>query len=79
MTACAEVLMCSSAVRNCIREDRVFEIPNILETGFKAGMQSMDRSIAEKLSQGIINEDDAFAKAHDTGKLQQLLKYHSNL
>ena len=75
MTACAEILLCNAAVRNCIREDRAFEIPNILETGVKLGMQSMDRSIAEKLSQGIITKNDAFAKAFNPGQIQQLRNY----
>ena len=79
MTACAEILLCNSAVRNCIREDRVFEIANILETGLKFGMQSMDRSIAEKLSQGIISEDDAFARTTNPEKVKQLLNYQNTL
>ena len=79
MTACAEILICTSAVRNCIREDRVFEIANVLETGMKFGMQSMDRSIAEKLSQGIISEDDAYCKAHNPAKVKQLLDYQNTL
>lgn len=79
MTACAEILLCNAAVRNCIREDRVFEIANVIETGLKLGMQSMDRSIAEKLSQGIISEEDALAKAHNPHKMQQLLAYQNTL
>jgi len=79
MTACAEILLCNSAVRNCIREDRVFEIANVIETGTKSGMQSMDRSIAEKLSRGIITKNDAFAKAHNPDKIQQLLNYQNTM
>lgn len=79
MTACAEILLCSPAVRNCIREDRVFEIANVLETGLKFGMQSLDRSIAEKLSQGIISKEDAVAKAHNPDKMLQLLNYQNTL
>ena len=29
MVPCTEILLCTSAVRNCIRENRVYEIPNI--------------------------------------------------
>lgn len=79
MTACAEIMLCNPAIRNCIREDRVFEIANILETGVKFGMQSMDRNIAQKLSQGIITEDDALAKAPDPVKMQKLLNYERTL
>ena len=79
MTACAEILLCNSAVRNCIREDRVFEIANVLETGLKFGMQSMDRSIAEKLSQGIISKENALAKAPHPDKMLQLLNFQNSL
>ncbi|MHC4773554.1 MAG: ATPase, T2SS/T4P/T4SS family, partial [Planctomycetota bacterium] len=30
MVPCCEILLCTSAVRNCIRENRIFEIPNII-------------------------------------------------
>jgi twitching motility protein PilT len=79
MVACAEIMLCNSAVRNCIREGRVFEIANILETGVKFGMQSMDRSIAQKVSQGIITEDDAFSKTTNPDKMQQLLNHEKTL
>jgi twitching motility protein PilT len=32
MVPCTEILLCTSAVRNCIRENRIYEIPNIIET-----------------------------------------------
>ena len=35
-----EIMLCTSAMRNCIRENRIFEIPNIIETSRRLGMQS---------------------------------------
>ena len=35
MVPCTEVLLCTPAVRNCIRENRIYEIPNIIETNRK--------------------------------------------
>ncbi|MHC4639788.1 MAG: type IV pilus twitching motility protein PilT, partial [Planctomycetota bacterium] len=32
MVPCTEILLCTPAVRNCIRENRLCEIPNIIET-----------------------------------------------
>ena len=79
MTACAEIMLCNPAIRNCIREDRVFEIANILETGVKLGMQTLDRSIAQKLLQGIITEEDAFAKTSNPDKLRKLLDFERDM
>lgn len=79
MTACAEILLCNAAVRNCIRESRVFEINNVIETGRKFGMQQLDHSISEKLSEGIIHPDDAYAKAHNPEKMQKTIDYQGTL
>jgi twitching motility protein PilT len=73
MVACVEILLCNPAVRNCIRENRIFEINNILETSKKLGMQSLDQSIMDMLSKGYISEDDAIAKAKDPDKLRKTL------
>ncbi len=37
-----EIMLCTPAVRNCIRENRIFEIPNIIATSRALGMQSLD-------------------------------------
>ena len=73
MVPCVEILLCNPAVRNCIRENRIFEINNILETSKKLGMQSLDQSIMDMLSKGYISEDDAMAKAKDPDKLRKTL------
>ncbi|MCK4959438.1 MAG: PilT/PilU family type 4a pilus ATPase, partial [Planctomycetes bacterium] len=57
MVPCTEILLCTSAVRNCIRENRVYEIPNVIETSRRMGMQSMDHSIADMCIKGFIDRD----------------------
>ncbi|MFN7429343.1 MAG: type IV pilus twitching motility protein PilT, partial [bacterium] len=47
MVPAVEVLLCTPAVRNLIREARAFEIPNVIETSRALGMTTLDRSIAE--------------------------------
>ena len=42
-----EIMLCTPAVRNCIRENRIFEIPNIIETSRALGMQTLDDSIKQ--------------------------------
>ena len=32
MVPACEILICTPAVRNCIRENRIYEIPNVIET-----------------------------------------------
>jgi len=68
-----EVLLCSSAVRNCIRENRIFEIPNIIETSRAQGMQTLDNSIAQLYLNGHISREDALAHATMPEKLDRAL------
>jgi twitching motility protein PilT len=73
MVPCTEILLCTSAVRNCIRENRIYEIPNIIETSRRMGMQNMDHSIAEMYSKGYIDREEAISRSHNPGKMEKLL------
>ena len=73
MVPCTEILLCTSAVRNCIRENRVYEIPNVIETSRRMGMQSMDHSIADMCIKGFIDRDEAVLRSTNPGKLDKLL------
>jgi twitching motility protein PilT len=73
MVPCTEILLCTSAVRNCIRENRIYEIPNIIETSRRMGMQNMDNSIAEMYSKGYIDREEAITRSNNPGKMEKLL------
>lgn len=51
----AEILTCSSAVRNMIRESKVFQIDSQIFSSASAGMMSMDASIFELFEKGKIS------------------------
>ncbi len=68
-----EILLCTPAVRNLIREARTYEIPNVIETSRALGMQSLDSSIAELYFNGMIGRDDAIAQAAYPDKLEREL------
>ena len=55
----SEILMVNSAVRNLIREDKIYQIPSIIQSGGQEGMQSLDQDLQRLVSQGIINKEDA--------------------
>lgn len=73
MCPAVEVLLCTPAVRNLIRENRTFEIPNVIETNRAIGMTSLDRSIAELYFNGMISREDAIASATMPDKLDRML------
>ena len=59
MIPACEVLICTDAVRSCIRENRIHEIPNIIETNRAVGMCSLDESIKALYLNGLISRQQA--------------------
>jgi twitching motility protein PilT len=68
-----EIMLCTPAVRNCIRENRIFEIPNIIATSRALGMQTLDDSIKQLYVNGYISREDAVAQAAHPEKLDRAL------
>jgi len=73
MVPAVETLLCTPAVRNLIRENRTFEIPNVIETNRSIGMSSLDSSIAELYFNGMVSKEDAIAQAAFPDKLERQL------
>lgn len=73
MIPAVEIMLCTPAVRNCIRENRIFEIPNVLETSRALGMQTLDSSIKQLYVNGYISREDAVAQAAHPEKLERAL------
>ncbi|MBN2590068.1 MAG: type IV pilus twitching motility protein PilT [Sedimentisphaerales bacterium] len=73
MVPCIEILLCTSAVRNCIRENRIYEIPNIIETSRRLGMQNLDNSIADLYFQGYIDREEAIMRSSNPAKMEKTL------
>jgi twitching motility protein PilT len=73
MVPAVEILLCSSAVRNCIRENRIYEIPNIIETSRRLAMQKMDYSIQEMYEKGYIDREEAIIRSTNPAKMDKVL------
>ncbi len=72
--AALEIMIANSAVRNLVREAKTFQIPSMIQTGKKFGMQLLDDSIMDLLNKGWISPDDAYIKAKDKTKFRPFLK-----
>ncbi len=72
--AALEILIANSAVRNLIRESKTFQIPSMMQTGKKYGMQLLDDAIMELLNKGWIDADEAYNKSNDKSKFRPFLK-----
>ena len=63
--AAFEVLIANSAIRNLIREGKAFQIPSILQTSKRDGMQTMDDCIMNIFQHGLIAQRTAVDYALD--------------
>lgn len=72
--AALEIMIANPAVRNLIREGKTFQIPSMIQTGKKYGMQSLDDAIMDHLLAKRISADDAYNKANDKAKFRPFLK-----
>ena len=70
-----EVLVATSGIRNLIRENKTHQIYGLMETGGEQGMQTMDRSLALLVRQGMITAEDAASHAIDQDNYRRWLSH----
>jgi twitching motility protein PilT len=61
--AVLEILVMTSAVAQLIREGKTFQIPGVIGTGRRLGMQLMDQALISLVRSGDIDPDEAYLKA----------------
>ena len=63
-----EVMIATTAIRNLIREDRIFQISSVIQSGGVEGMQTLDQDLQRLVTQGKIERKVAMEIA-DNPKL----------
>jgi len=59
-----EVMVPNPAIRNLIREDKIHQIYSIMQTGqSKFGMQTMNQSLYDLFTRGLITKDEAIGRS----------------
>jgi len=71
---CSEVLVCTSGIRNLIRQSKTHQIYSLMQVGGSFGMQTMDQGLATLVKQGVISE----AIAYDRSSNEEDLRNHLN-
>ena len=54
-----EIMIATTAIRNLIREDRIYQIPSVMQAGGVEGMQTLDQDLQRLVSQGKIQRTAA--------------------
>jgi twitching motility protein PilT len=69
-TAVTEVMIANTAVRNLIREDKIFQIPNVIQGGGKQGMHSLDSDLLRVVREGRVDRQVALQIAENPRALE---------
>ena len=71
--AALEVLVSSPAVANLIREGKMHQIASSMQTGKAAGNRLLNDSLADLVSRGVVDAEEAMSKAVDKTELAKRL------
>ncbi len=69
--AAFEVLAIVPAVATAIRENKIYQIASVLQSGQKSGMVSLDRSLAQLVHAGEINYEEGLWRAKNPDEYSQ--------
>jgi twitching motility protein PilT len=72
---CAEVLVCTSAVRNLIRMSKTHQVYSLMQVGGSFGMQTMDQGLANLVKEGVISESLAYDRSSNEEDLRNHLHH----
>ena len=61
--AAHEIMMCTPAIRNLIREAKVAQMYSAIQTGQAFGMQTLDQNLQDLVKRNIVSVDEARGKA----------------
>lgn len=74
MVAAYEFLVVTPAVRNYIRENKIYHIDSAIQTGRQYGMQLLDEHLWQLYSDGKVSADDAVERAVRAAELREKIK-----
>ena len=61
--AAHEIMICTPAIRNLIRENKIAQMYSAIQTGKQYGMKTLDQDLERLLKENIIDRDEARNKA----------------
>jgi twitching motility protein PilT len=71
--AAVEIMLANPAVRNLIREDKIYQLPNTIRTNTKAGMQLLDQALVNLYLKKQISRDSVFTFCNDAEEVTRLI------
>lgn len=68
-----EIMLMNPAIRNLIRENKVFQINTVMQTSNKYGMVTMDANLVQLYKQGLITYEDCTSYCQDVDNVIRLI------
>jgi twitching motility protein PilT len=68
-----EIMIPNGAIRNLIREGKIFQIPSVMQTSQGEGMQTLDAALATLVRSNQISRDEAIKRCHEPEEFTRLL------
>jgi twitching motility protein PilT len=68
-----EIMLGTPAVRSCIREGKVYQLPSIILTQARTGMVLLDHALANLYRKGMISQQSLFAFCNDAEEVTKLI------
>jgi len=72
--AAREILLTTPAVSNLIREGKTFQIPSIIQTSKKLGMNTLNDALMDLVEKKLVEPDEAYMKSAEKAGLVGSLK-----
>ncbi|HLQ59734.1 MAG TPA: type IV pilus twitching motility protein PilT [Gemmatimonadales bacterium] len=72
--AAREILLTTPAISNLIREGKTFQIPSIIQTSRKLGMNTLNDALLELVEKKVIEPDEAYMRSVEKAGLVASLK-----
>lgn len=70
-----EIMIKNHAVENLIRENKSYQISNVIETSSQEGMITMDKALVDLVRRGFVSMEVAMIYARDQKNFETLLRY----
>lgn len=71
--AALEILLVNAGVANIIRDGKTYQIPSMMQTGKKFGMQTLNEALFGFVESGIVTPGEAYFKAVDKISFETML------
>jgi twitching motility protein PilT len=68
-----EIMLANAAVRNLIREGKTYQLPNLIRTHTRSGMQLLDQALLDLFRDDQITRESVFAFCNEPEQVEKLI------